>query len=91
MICPGSKKTGLQPRPVLDERLALALEDPRRLDPLLERARQLLRHAHVRVQDAYLPRFFTDDLTFVRSVGQDWRIVSKVWHYEVLDEKPTGG
>lgn len=49
--------------------------------------------AHVRVQDAYLPRFFTDELTFVRSTGQDWKIISKVWHYEILDEnnKPQLG
>jgi hypothetical protein len=42
--------------------------------------------AHVRVQDAYLPRFFTDDLTFIRLAGGPWQIISKVWHFEVLDE-----
>jgi hypothetical protein len=36
--------------------------------------------AHVRVQDAVLPKTFTDDLTFLRVDGR-WRIVSKVWHY----------
>ena len=40
--------------------------------------------AHVRVQDAVLPKMFTDDLTFLRVDGQ-WKIVAKVWHY-VLDE-----
>ena len=35
----------------------------------------------------YLPRFFTDDLTFVRSAGGPWQIISKVWHFELLDER----
>ncbi len=39
--------------------------------------------AHVRVQDAVLPKLFTDDLTFVRVDGE-WKIVAKVWHYDVL-------
>jgi hypothetical protein len=42
--------------------------------------------AHVRVQDAYLPRLFTDDLTFIRGAGGPWRIISKVWHFEALDD-----
>jgi len=42
--------------------------------------------AHVCVQDAYLPRLFTDDLTLVRPDSQSkWRIVSKVWHYEEME------
>jgi hypothetical protein len=40
--------------------------------------------AHVRVQDAVLPKMFTDDLTFLRVEGR-WRIVSKVWHYVLAD------
>jgi hypothetical protein len=40
--------------------------------------------AHVRVQDAVLPKMFTDDLTFLRVDGR-WRIVSKVWHYVLAD------
>jgi putative lumazine-binding protein len=39
--------------------------------------------AHVRVQDAVLPKLFTDDLTFLRVEGE-WKIVSKVWHYVLL-------
>lgn len=42
--------------------------------------------AHVRVEDAVLPKRFTDELTFVRTDGE-WKIVSKVWHY-VLDQRP---
>lgn len=37
--------------------------------------------AHVRLKDVYLPKRFLDDLTFVLIDG-DWRIVSKVWHFE---------
>ena len=39
--------------------------------------------AHARVQDAYLPRLFTDDLTFIRG-PQGWEIISKVWHYDPI-------
>ncbi len=42
--------------------------------------------AHVRVEDAVLPKRFTDELTFVR-LDAEWRIVSKVWHY-VLQARP---
>ncbi len=38
--------------------------------------------AHARVRDVYLPKRFVDDLTFVLLEGR-WRIVSKVWHYEI--------
>lgn len=41
--------------------------------------------AHVRVQDAVLPKLFTDDLTFLRVDGE-WKIVSKVWHYVLLTD-----
>lgn len=38
--------------------------------------------AHVRLKDVYLPKKFIDDLTFVL-IESDWRIVSKVWHFEI--------
>lgn len=38
--------------------------------------------AHARVNCAYLPKRFTDDLTLVRTDG-GWEIIAKVWHYEV--------
>jgi len=59
--------------------------DPR-LDAVLSVTIASPTTAHVRVQDAYLPRFFTDDLTFVRSQGEPWRIISKVWHFDVLSD-----
>lgn len=37
--------------------------------------------AHARVRDVYLPKRFVDELTFVLLEGE-WRIVSKVWHYD---------
>jgi len=39
--------------------------------------------AHARVRCAYLPKRFTDDLTFVRD-GERWRIIAKVWHYDIV-------
>lgn len=38
--------------------------------------------AHARVECAYLPKRFTDELTLIRVDGQ-WKIVAKVWHYEI--------
>jgi hypothetical protein len=62
-----------------------ARKDPR-LDKILSVTVASPTTAHVRLQDAYLPRFFTDDLTFVRKGDGPWQIISKVWHIEVLDE-----
>ncbi len=38
--------------------------------------------AHARVRCAYLPKLFTDELTFVRHGGA-WRVIAKVWHYDL--------
>lgn len=38
--------------------------------------------AHVRVKELLLPKYFTDELTLVL-VDQRWRVVSKVWHFEL--------
>lgn len=57
--------------------------DPR-FDRVLAAAVATPTTAHVRVQDAYLPRLFTDDLTFIRDI-EGWRVISKIWHYEVMD------
>lgn len=38
--------------------------------------------AHARVECAYLPKRFTDELTLVNVEGR-WKIVAKVWHYEL--------
>lgn len=62
-----------------------ARRDPR-LDKILSVTVASPTTAHVRVQDAYLPRFFTDDLTFIRKGDGPWQIISKVWHIEVLDQ-----
>jgi len=36
---------------------------------------------HTRVREIFLPRLFTDELTFVPVDGR-WRIMSKIWHFE---------
>lgn len=38
--------------------------------------------AHARVVCAYLPKHFTDELTLINVEGQ-WKIIAKVWHYEL--------
>jgi putative lumazine-binding protein len=60
--------------------------DPR-LDRVLSVAIATPTTAHVRLQDAYLPRLFTDELTFIRSAGGPWQVISKVWHFEVVGDE----
>lgn len=38
--------------------------------------------AHARVQELFLPKRFTDELTLILTNGE-WKIVSKVWHFEL--------
>lgn len=40
--------------------------------------------AHARVREYLLPKHFIDELTLVRVDGQ-WKIVSKVWHFDLVD------
>lgn len=53
-----------------------------RFDRILEVSVPSPTTAHARVECAYLPRRFTDDLTLV-SVDGRWKIIAKVWHYEL--------
>jgi hypothetical protein len=39
--------------------------------------------AHARVREYLLPTQCVDELTFVR-VGGQWKIVSKVWHFDLV-------
>lgn len=39
--------------------------------------------AHARLKNAYLPKHFTDDLTFIHIDGA-WRIIAKVWHFDLV-------
>jgi hypothetical protein len=39
--------------------------------------------AHARVREYLLPKHFIDELTLVR-VGGQWKIVSKVWHFDLV-------
>ena len=56
--------------------------DPR-MDHLLEVSMPTPTTAHARVHDAYLPKFFTDDLTFIWQDDR-WQIIQKVWHYILI-------
>jgi hypothetical protein len=53
-----------------------------RFDRILELSVPTPTTAHARVQCAYLPKRFTDDLTFVRTPA-GWKLIAKVWHYEL--------
>lgn len=41
--------------------------------------------AHARVREIFLPRLFTDELTFVLVDGR-WKIISKIWHFEAASD-----
>lgn len=53
-----------------------------RFDRILEVSVPSPTTAHARVECAYLPKRFTDDLTLVTVDGR-WKIIAKVWHYEL--------
>jgi hypothetical protein len=56
--------------------------DPR-MDLVLHISMPTPSTAHARVNDAYLPKFFTDDLTFIWDDNR-WQIIQKVWHYTLI-------
>lgn len=66
---------------VVRERPSPASRQDQRDDRILSIALGSATTAHVRVQDAYLPKRFTDELTLVK-LDHRWWIVSKVWHYD---------
>jgi Putative lumazine-binding len=54
----------------------------RRADEIISLEMPTPTTAHVRVKELLLPKYFTDELTLVL-VDQRWRVVSKVWHFEL--------
>ena len=67
---------------VVKNRPSSASRQDERFDRILEVSVPTPTTAHARVQCAYLPKRFTDDLTFVRT-PDGWKIIAKVWHYEL--------
>ena len=67
---------------VVKNRPSSASRQDERFDRILEVSVPTPTTAHARVQCAYLPKRFTDDLTFVRTPA-GWTIIAKVWHYEL--------
>jgi hypothetical protein len=57
----------------------------RREDTILSIARPTPSTAHLRVRELFLPKRFTDELTLMKEHGS-WRIVAKVWDFEILRE-----
>jgi Putative lumazine-binding len=58
----------------------------RRADEILNISIPSATTAHARVREIFLPKNFTDELTFVRADNQ-WKIVSKVWHFDLIASK----
>ena len=75
----------------LEGYLAMVLERPSpasrndpRFDEIVSIEISSTTTAHVRARSAYLPKRFTDELTFVLLDGS-WRLVAKVWHFELAE------
>ena len=67
---------------VVKNRPSPASRQDERFDRILEVSVPTPTTAHARVECAYLPKRFTDDLTFVRTAG-GWKLIAKVWHYDI--------
>ncbi len=59
--------------------------DPRE-DEILSVEVPTLTTAHLRVREIFLPKRFTDELTLAKTPG-GWKIVSKVWHYTLIENR----
>ena len=57
----------------------------RRDDRILAIIQETPTTAVLRTRELFLPKRFTDELTLVKIDGQ-WKIVAKVWDFEILDE-----
>jgi hypothetical protein len=55
----------------------------RRADEILSISIPTRTTAHARVQEIFLPKHFTDELTFV-FINEQWKIISKVWHFNLI-------
>jgi hypothetical protein len=67
---------------VVKNRPSPASRHDERFDRIVELSVPTATTAHARVECAYLPKRFTDDLTLVKTPG-GWKIIAKVWHYEI--------
>jgi hypothetical protein len=89
LYCAGGGETVIMDVPtyldIVANREAPAARGDRREDVIVSMDRPTPTTAHLRVQELFLPKFFTDELTLMKENGT-WRIVSKVWDFELLDE-----
>lgn len=70
--------------PIVDQRPSPASRGQARLDRIVSIEFAGPVTAFARVECAIAPRFFTDFLTLVRLDGR-WQIVSKVFHFDVVE------
>lgn len=74
---------------IVKNRPSPASRHDERFDRVLELSVPTRTTAHARVECAYLPKRFTDELTLVRT-DSGWKIIAKVWHYEVGEVASVG-
>lgn len=60
-------------------RAAPATQNAARIDEIVSLTISSADTAHARVRDAFPPRTFVNELSFLKVSGK-WKIVSKVWH-----------
>lgn len=60
-----------------------AARGDKRRDEIVSLAQASPTTAHARLRNAYHPKHFTDDLTFIHIDGA-WRIIAKVWHFDLV-------
>jgi len=78
---------GLEPYlEVVRNRITPASRNAPRQDAVLSITIPTETTAHLRVSEVFLPKLFTDEITLLKQNGK-WRIVSKVWDFEILDNE----
>ena len=70
---------------VVRGRASPAERDDRRADEVIAISVPTPTTAHLRTREVFLPKLFTDELTLIKCDG-NWRIVSKVWDFELIAE-----
>jgi len=89
LFCAGGGQTVIMDVPayldVVANRASPRSRGDRREDVILAMQRPTPTTAHLRVRELFLPKRFTDELTLMKEDAV-WRIVSKVWDFEVLED-----
>lgn len=68
---------------IVEGRPSPASRGDARRDEIVSLAQASPTTAHARLRNAYLPKHFIDDLTFIHIDGA-WRIIAKIWHFDLV-------